>query len=54
MRRIRIATLALLCVLALASPVLAQPALLGPGGLYNSTGASVTAVNLATAVGIYS
>ena len=53
MRRFGILLSALLCVLALASPVLAQPQLLGPGGLYNSTGASVTAVNTATAVPIY-
>ncbi len=54
MRRFWTLSLALLCVWALASPVAAQPQLLGPGGLYNSTGASVTATNIATAVPIYS
>lgn len=53
MRRPGILVLALGCLLALASPVLAQPQLLGPGGLYSSTGASVTATNVNTAVQIY-
>ena len=53
MRRFWTAFVALLSVLALVSPVLAQPALLGPGGLYASTGASVTAVNSNAAVQIY-
>ena len=54
MRRFGTLVLALCCVLALASPVLAQPQILGPGGLYNSTGASVTVVNTTTATPIYS
>lgn len=53
MRRFGMLFLALSVTLALASPALAQPNILGPGGLYASTGASVTVTNSTTATNIY-
>src|ERR1700687_2849911 len=54
MRRFCTLAFAVALVAALVAPVAAQPVLLGPGGLVNTTSASVAVTNTTTATSIYS
>lgn len=54
MRRFCTFAFAVALVAALVSPVVAQPVLMGPGGLVNVTTASVAVTNTTTATSIYS